>query len=93
MDEKEYRMYILSGDTTLHSEFTSDDIMDSAIDLLESDSISDMLMQVIDGLNNDTLSDQNWYILFHKDDYMTVLSNFPNQMVDAEEPDKPDGHW
>lgn len=93
MEEKEYRMYILSGDTTLDSEFTSDDIMDCAIDQLESDSISEMLMQVIDGLNNDTLSDQNWYILFHKDDYMTVLSNLPTQMIDPEVEDKPDGHW
>ena len=93
MEEKEYRLYILSGDTTLDSEFTSDDIMDSAIDLLESDSISEMLMLVIDGLNNDTLSDQNWYILFHKDDYMTVLSNLPVQMIEVEQPDKPDGHW
>ena len=93
MEDKEYRMYILSGDTTLNSEFTSDDIMDCAIDFLETDSISEMLMLVIDGLNNDTLSDTNWYILYHKDDYMTVLSNFPSQMVEVEQPDKPDGHW
>ena len=93
MEEKEYRLYILSGDTTLDSEFTTDDIMDSAIDLLDSDTIEEMLMLVIDGLNNDTLSDQNWYILYHKSDFMTVLSNFPNQMVENEEPDKPDGHW
>ena len=93
MEEKEYRLYILSGDTTLHSEFITDDIMDSAIDQLESDTLEEMLMQVIDGLNNDTLSAQNWYILYHKSDYMTVLSNFPTQMVDAEEEEKPDGHW
>ena len=81
MEDKEYRLYILSGDTTLDSEFTTDDIMASAIDLLESDSVSEMLMLVLDGLNNDTLSDTNWYILYHKDDYMTVLSNFPKQMI------------
>ena len=82
MEDKEYRLYILSGDTTLDSEFTTDDIMESAIDLLESDTIEEMLMLVIDGLNNETLSDLNWYILYHKDDYMTVLSNFPKQMVE-----------
>jgi len=88
-----FRLYILDGNTTLHSEFMTDYIMDSAIDMLEIYSINEMLMLVIDGLNNGTLSDMNWYVLYHKSDYMTVLSNFPNQMVDAEEPDKPDGHW
>ena len=93
MEEKEYRLYILDGSDTLHSEFTTDDIMDSAIDYLDADTIQDMLMQVIDGLNQQTLSDLNWYILYHKSDFMTVLSNFPNQMIDAEPEDKPDGHW
>ena len=91
--EEGYKLYILDGDTTLHSEFTTDDIMDSAIDSLESETIQDMLMQVIDGLNNGTLSDMNWYVLYHKSDYMTVLSNFPHQMVDYDAEEKPDGHW
>lgn len=79
--EKEYRIYILDGETILDEEYTSEDILDNAIDFIEGETPAELLMTMIDRLNNGTLSDENWYIMFHKDDYMTILSNVPKNLI------------
>lgn len=79
--EEEYRIYIVSGDDCVDEEFTSQDIMDLAIDIIEAETLPQMLVLLIDGLNSGNISDQNYYFLFRKDDYMTLLSNLPNGFV------------
>ena len=79
--EKEYRIYILDGETILDEEFTSEDIVDNAIDFIEGESPAELLMEMIDRLNNSTLSDENWYIMFHRDDYMNIISNLPENLI------------
>ena len=91
--ECEYRIYVVSGNDHVDEEFTSEDIMDLAIDIITAETLEQMLGFLIKSLNDGTLSDENYYFLFQKDDYMTILSDIPNGFVEFEEPEKPDGHW
>jgi len=83
--ENEYRIYVISGEDTVDEEFTSEDIMDLAIDIICADTLEQMLGFLVKGLNDGSISDENYYFLFHKDDYMTLLSDIPNGFVEETE--------
>ena len=74
--EEQFAIYIVSGDAEFDVEFTSDEIKDQAIDSEGGDSLNELLFWLIDGLNDDTLSDQNWYFVFDVFNG-TLLSTFP----------------
>lgn len=83
--ENEYRIYVVSGEDSVDKEFTSEDIMDLAIDIFSAETLPEMLVKVIQFLNDGTISDQNYFFLFHKDDYMTLLSDIPKGFVEETE--------
>jgi hypothetical protein len=87
-----FRIYIVDGNDSVDEEFTTDDIIDSAIDILIADTLPELLNILIKGLNDDTVSDTNWFFLYDENE-MTLLSDIPNGFVEFEKPDKPDGHW
>jgi hypothetical protein len=72
-----YVLYVMDGNDKLEEDFTTDNIIDQAIDSYRSDSLGGLLKQVIDALNKDELSDQNWYFLY--DEVNGVhLTDIPN---------------
>lgn len=59
-----YTLFILSGNETVSSkEMTYAKAKAKAIDQRDSHSLSGILEGVILGLNQEVLSDQNWYVL------------------------------
>ena len=71
-----FRIYIVSGNDSVDEEFTTDDILDIAIDTIQADSLHQMLVFLIKGLNDGTLSDEDYYFLYDESE-MTLLSDLP----------------
>lgn len=75
-----FRIYILGGDETLDEEFTTDDIINLAVDIIQAETLPQMLGFLIKGLNDGTLSDMNYYFLYDENE-MTLLSDIPNGFI------------
>jgi hypothetical protein len=78
-----FRIYVVSGEETVNEDFTTDDILDVAIDIINAETLPQMLNLLINGLNDGTLSDENWFFLYDENE-MTLLSNIPNGFVNRE---------
>jgi len=78
-----FRIYVVSGEDTVDEDFTTDDILDVAIDIIKADTLPQMLNILINNLNDSTLSDENWYFLYDENE-MTLLSDIPNGFVISE---------
>lgn len=75
-----FRIYVLPETVEVDEEFTTDDIVDNAIDILNAETLPQMLNLLIKSLNDGTLSDMNWYFLYDENE-MTLLSDIPNGFV------------
>jgi hypothetical protein len=78
-----FRIYVVSGEETVNEDFTTDDILDVAIDIIKAETLPEMLNVLINSLNDGTLSDENWFFLYDESE-MTLLSNIPNGFVNRE---------
>jgi len=80
-----FKIYVVSGNDTFDEEFTTDNILDIAIDIIQADTLPEMLGFLIKGLNEGTLSDENWYFLYDESE-MVLLSDMPTGCMKEEEP-------
>jgi len=76
-----FRIYVVSGEETVDEDFTTDDIVDNAIDIIKAETLPEMLNILIKNLNDGTLSDENWFFLYDENE-MTLLSDIPNGFVE-----------
>lgn len=54
-------------------EIIIDDIIDATIDVFEGDTPNELLVDLINGLNNDTISDTNWFYLIDPEDSFILV--------------------
>ncbi len=76
-----FRIYVVSSDETDDEEFTTDDIVDNAIDIIKAETLPELLNLLIKRLNDETVSDMNWFFLYDENE-MTLLSDIPNGFVE-----------
>jgi hypothetical protein len=89
--EKQFRIYILSGNLAFDEGFTSDDIKNEAVDMLEADTIPQLFGQIIEGLNEGTLSDENWYFVYDEVNGV-LLSDLPTEFRSVADNKKWEGY-
>ena len=70
-----YRIYVVDSNDNF-DKYTAgyQEIKDSAIDYVDSDSFKSLLELLIGGINCDEFSDQNWYFLTDESEGIVLMS-------------------
>lgn len=73
---KKYCMYIVDSSDEDFDKSTAGyfEVKESAFDYAESDSLETILRVLIDGINNEGFSDQNWYFITNEENGIILMS-------------------